>query len=71
MESQPELLAQHTPRPVWLKRLSPFGGELVQPLLKLRSRFRHRRAGDGPVTALLRRSPGPGSLMIRRWRDGD
>ena len=26
--------------------------QLVQPLLKLRSRFRHRRAGDRPVTGL-------------------
>ena len=26
--------------------------QLVQPLLKLRSRFRHRRAGGGPMTGL-------------------
>src|SRR5215467_6512017 len=37
--------------------LSAFGDvgqqcQLVQPLLKLRSHFRHRRAGDGPVTGL-------------------
>src|SRR6516164_4753153 len=40
--------------------LSAFGDvgqqcQLVQPLLKLRSRFRHRRAGDGAVTGLAPR----------------